>query len=98
MKKFSNGKEFKANLGTDEQYVLFYASWCPFCRAFCPKFEEKFNKSEKHLMVAIDEDSDPAWGECSIRAVPTVLVFKGKKISKRFDAIPGVGLDINSIK
>ncbi|MFH1470958.1 MAG: thioredoxin family protein [Candidatus Micrarchaeota archaeon] len=97
MKKFKSGSEFKASLKSDEQMVLFYASWCPFCRSFCPKFEAKFDKSDKHIMVAIDEDSDGSWIDYKIDAVPTVLVFKGKKITKRFDAVPGVGLKIETI-
>jgi len=98
MRKFNSGSEFKAGLGKEEQTVLFYASWCPFCRAFCPKFEKKFGASEKHSTVAIDEDSDPLWDEYGIKAVPTVLVFKGKKTTKRYDAVPGVGLRIEEIE
>ncbi len=98
MKKFKSGSEFKASLNNDEVTAVFYMAYCPFCRAFCPKFEAKFGKSDKHVMVAIDEDSDCSWVDYKIDAVPTVLVFKGKKIVKRFDAVPGAGLKIEDVK
>jgi thioredoxin 1 len=98
MKKFKSGLEFKASLGKEEQTVLFYASWCPFCRSFCPKFEGKFGKSDKHSMVAIDEDSDPAWSLYAVNVVPTIIVFRGKRVVKRRDGRPGVGLEIDEIE
>ena len=97
MKKFKSGKEFKASLSNDEVTAVFYMTYCPFCRAFCPQFEKKFEGKGNCAMVAIDEDSDPLWDEFDIKAVPTVLVFKKKKIAKRHDAIPGVGLKIDTI-
>ena len=98
MKKYKSGTEFKKDLKDEELKVLFYASWCPFCMRFAPQFEKKFEGKKDCLMVAIDEDSDPLWDEYSIKAVPTVLCFKGKKITKRHDAIPGVGLEISKIE
>lgn len=98
MKKFKDGKEFKSGLGDSEVCAVFYMTYCPFCRAFCPKFEAKFKDKPNYVMVALDSDEDPLWEECRIEAVPTVLVFKGKKIVRRFDAVPGVGLGIEEIK
>jgi thiol-disulfide isomerase/thioredoxin len=98
MKKHKNGPEFKAGLKDGETIALFYASWCPDCMRFCPKYEKKFGSKPNCVMVAIDEDEDPVWGEYKIKAVPTVLVFKGKKIVKRFDWVNGTGLDIEKIK
>jgi len=97
MKKHKSGNDFKKALKDDELTVLFYASWCPDCMRFCPKFEKKFEGKPNCAMVAIDEDADPLWDEYNIKAVPTVLLFKGKKIVKRFDWVNGAGLDIEKI-
>ena len=98
MKRYKNGDEFRANLKDGEITALFYMTGCPFCRDFCPKFEKKFEGKGNCVIVAIDTDEDNAWDEYGIRAVPTVLVFKKKKIAKRHDAVPGLGLRIEEIK
>jgi thiol-disulfide isomerase/thioredoxin len=97
MKKYKTGPEFSAELTDAETTAVFYMGYCPFCMRFCPQFEKKFEKKSNCVMVALDSDDDPLWEEYKIKAVPTVLVFKNKKIVKRYDAIPGVGLDINKI-
>lgn len=97
MKKYKNGDEFKSNLGDDETTVVFYMSTCPFCKLFCPEYEKKYGNKPNYAMVALDTDEDEAWDDYSIQIVPTVLVFKDKKIMKRYDGRPGLGLDINDI-
>jgi thioredoxin 1 len=98
MKKYKTGSEFKASLANGEVVALFYASWCPDCSRFCPKFISKFEGKPNYVMVAIDEDEDIAWDEFKIDSVPSVLVFKGKKISTRYDWDSSSGLDIEKIK
>jgi hypothetical protein len=98
MKKFKDGREFKAKLADGEVCAVFYMTYCPFCMAFLPQFEKKFGNKQNYVAVALDSDEDPLWEECNINAVPTVLIFKGKKIAKRFDAVPGVGLKLEEIK
>ena len=73
-------------------YVLFYASWCPFCQEFLPMFK-KFaeDKTRKCRMVMADDRADLS-AEYSIDIVPTVLVFEKGKVTRRLDGIQGKGL------
>lgn len=75
-----------------EVYVLFYASWCPFCQKFLPVFK-KFaeNKTLSSMMIEADERADLS-SEYSIEVVPTVLLFKEGRIIRRLDGVQGEGL------
>jgi len=43
-------------------FVLFYASWCPFCIRFLPLFEEYSRKfSDEFLRARIDDEMNPLW-------------------------------------
>jgi thioredoxin-like negative regulator of GroEL len=56
--------------------VLFYASWCPFCRSFLPIFTKgQTNHSVKFLRVRMDDEANPIWGKYDIEVVPTVIFF-----------------------
>jgi thiol-disulfide isomerase/thioredoxin len=82
----------------DKAVVLFYATWCPFSRAFLPIFEE-YSKSnpEECLRVIVDEEPDVC-EEYSIEYYPTVIMFKKGKVHKRLDAEPHVGLSKKQLK
>jgi len=70
--------------------VLFYASWCPFSRAFLPVFE-KHACGEGCLRVLTDQVAgvEEAY---SIDFVPTVMFFRDGKFHTRLDAVGGEGL------
>ena len=82
----------------DKAFVLFYATWCPFSRAFLPIFEE-YSKSNPNecLSVIVDEEPDLC-EEYGIEYYPTVIMFKKGKVHKRLDAEPHVGLNKKQLK
>ncbi len=82
----------------DRAVVLFYATWCPFSRAFLPIFKE-YSKSnpDECLNVIVDEEPDVC-EEYGIEYYPTVIMFKKGKVQKRLDSEPHVGLDKKKLK
>jgi thioredoxin-like negative regulator of GroEL len=74
--------------------VLFYASWCPFCRSFLPIFnkEAQTNHRDKFLRVRMDDEANPIWGKYDINVVPTVIFFKAERVWRRLDGVLGAGL------
>ena len=82
----------------DNAVVLFYATWCPFSRAFLPIFEEysKTNPDEC-LSVIVDEEPEIC-DQYKIEYYPTVIVFNKGKVHKRLDAEPHVGLNKKQLK
>jgi len=91
-----NEKELIESLkGGPRVFALFYASWCPFCRAFLPIFEQhaQRNVGDKFLLVKIDDETNPLWEKYEVDVVPTVILFQGEKVSRRLDGTLGVGLN-----
>lgn len=74
--------------------VLFFASWCPYSRAFRPIFEGEVAKLKdcSAAIAVVDEDDNPLWDKCGVDCVPTVVYFKNGKISKHLAETPGQGL------
>lgn len=77
------------------RYVLYHATWCPFCRAFVPKFREAIPDGEE---VLLDDQSDPRWIELGIDLVPTIIAFEGEEEIKRIQAAPHVGITDDMFK
>jgi hypothetical protein len=71
------------------RYVLYHATWCPFCRAFASKFREMLPDGEE---VLLDNESDPRWITLNIPFVPTVIAFEGDEEVKRVQAKAGIGI------
>lgn len=71
------------------RYVLYHATWCPFCRAFAPKYRKMLSEGEE---VLLDDESDPRWIELNIEFVPTVIAFEGEQEVRRIQAAPRVGI------
>jgi thiol-disulfide isomerase/thioredoxin len=71
------------------RYVLYHATWCPYCRDFAPKFRELVPDGEE---VMLDNEMDPRWIKFNIPLVPTVIAFEGDKEVKRIVAGPGIGI------
>ena len=74
--------------------VLFYADWCPFCRAFKPVFESFEGKSKVSFGEAkLNEDENPMWDRFGIKVVPSMVAFRGGRVVARMDGKAGEGLN-----
>jgi thiol-disulfide isomerase/thioredoxin len=73
-------------------FVLFYADWCPFSRAFLPVYEKhSADRNGEFLRVELD-GNEALFAEHSVEVYPTVLYFEGSRLSKRLDGKHFVGL------
>jgi thiol-disulfide isomerase/thioredoxin len=73
-------------------FVLFYADWCPFSRAFLPVYEKHAaGRDGEFLRIVLDGNAE-IFEEHSVEVYPTVLYFEGGRLSKRLDGKHLVGL------
>jgi thioredoxin len=65
--------------------VDFWAAWCPPCRAIAPTIEALAADYRGVVKVGkLDIDENPATAEAyEVRAIPTLLVFRGGKVVDR---------------
>ncbi|MBS3069266.1 thioredoxin family protein [Candidatus Micrarchaeota archaeon] len=98
MEKMTTMQQLREKSEKGSLVALFYASWCPYCRAFLPIFDAHDGKTKVPLLkVQIDEEENPMWDEFSINAVPTLIFFRDGKVFARADAKPGIGLKENDL-
>jgi len=89
-------KEFSEELLENEKIlaVVFYASYCPFCKKFSKILEKYYFEGKICFAKAdISDDNSPYWSRYSIEVVPTIIVFRGKKVVDRCDGVLGRGID-----
>ncbi len=77
-------KTFDAEVlnATEPVVVDFHAEWCGPCKAMAPALDQVAAEMKgKVKVVKLDVDANPTiTGKYAIRAMPTLLVFKGGKV------------------
>lgn len=95
MIKVENRQDLDNQLKENEKVLaLFYASWCPYCKAFVPVFDKKINDftAGTVIYVLLDDFDNPLWDDYDVEAVPTVIFFEKGKVTRRLDGTSGGGL------
>ncbi len=69
--------------------VLFSSPTCPPCHVFQRQFREVAEKVQgKADLYEMDITTSETWRAYQVLSIPTVLVFRGGRLSERFDALP----------
>lgn len=81
-------------------FVIFYTTWCPFCRSILPIFERyALGKDfEKFIRVRIDDETNPLWEKYGVAVVPTVLLVKEGRVVRRLNGTLGAGLSKKQLR
>ncbi len=75
--------EFKKEVASGTVLVDFFATWCGPCQMLSPVIEELDKQVNiKVLKIDVDEVSDLA-REYRVMSIPTLIVFKDGKMSKK---------------
>lgn len=76
----------------DKLMVLFYASWCPFSRAFLGTCRKHASGGAFDYARIIVDDDHPLTEKYAIEVYPTVLFFEKGKLVRRLDGVYHRGL------
>lgn len=81
-------QNFDAEVKQSDKPVLvdFWAEWCMPCKALAPTIDELANDNDGKAKVGkldIDQNRDTAVA-FQVSAIPTVLLFKGGEVVKKF--------------
>ena len=79
--------------------VMFWATWCPFCRRFKSEFERLRDELRaRFVSVFLDDESNPLWEDYAVDVVPTIALFRGGELVDRQDGVLGYGLDRRAVR
>lgn len=79
--------------------VLFWATWCPFCRRFKADFDRLSTQvPSKFASVYLDDESNRLWEDYTVEVVPTIALFQDGDLVDRQDGILGYGLDRRAVQ
>lgn len=79
---------------TEPTVVMFWATWCPFCRRFRKEFEAlAAAKPWRFAAVYLDDYSNPLWDDFDVDVVPTLALFRDGQLVEREDGVLGFGID-----
>lgn len=83
IKHIESVNQFKEEIKAGTVLVDFYATWCGPCQMLSPLIEELDQKHNiKVLKIDVDEQAELA-REFRIMSIPTLVVFKDGKMTKR---------------
>src|SRR2546425_2410176 len=64
--------------------VMFWATWCPFCRRFKQEFEKlAAARPWRFAAVYLDDEDNPLWEDYAVDVVPTLALFRGGEVVDR---------------
>ena len=76
---------FEAEVLNSEKTVLvdFWASWCGPCKMLSPVVDEIAEENPDIKVCKINVDDEPGLaGQFNVMSIPTLLVFKGGKVTE----------------
>ncbi|HPW18327.1 MAG TPA: thioredoxin family protein [Candidatus Aminicenantes bacterium] len=82
----------------DKLMVLFYATWCPFSRAFLETYRKHAAAGDPCYARVIVDNDDPLVGKYGIEVFPTVLFFENGKPAGRLDGVLHRGLTLGQLQ
>lgn len=82
----------------DKIMVLFYATWCPFSRAFLSTYLAHASAGEPCYARIVVDDQDDLVERFRIDVFPTVLFFEKGRLVHRLDGVFHRGLTEGQLK
>jgi thiol-disulfide isomerase/thioredoxin len=77
--------------------IVFSADWCPYCITFFNNLKE-YGMIESVFIADITDVESKLWNAFDLDVIPTMAIFEGGNLVKRWDGIIGQGLTINDIE
>ena len=82
----------------DKLMVLFYASWCPFSRAFLGTCRKHASGGAFDYARIVVDDDHPLTEKYAIEVYPTVLFFEKGQLVRRLDGVYHRGLSQDQLE
>ena len=94
IKEFTDDNCKDQVIGSDVPVLVdFWAEWCQPCRLLAPTIDKIADSFDGKVMVGkVDIDNNQSVSvEYKITAIPTVLIFKGGEVQKKFVGMTSQG-------